>query len=240
MPAHLLEGSTDRIWSQAGIKVAFLAPTQINSTGYQQIADAAEATSLFQTVGNGQHPNPLVLNMWIVKDITGAFGRADTGGNGAVITESVFTYNNGTGRLDTIAHELGHNLALDHFSWGAGGATNLMTAAGRVSPGLLCEINPGPQKLDQLNDAQIAVARSSSFARALPTSTTNPSPALSFLSAVQIFVTTVPSCCYQLLSAPEAGTNWIEVGNPIPGTATNLQWSITVEGARKFFQARSE
>jgi hypothetical protein len=240
VPVHLLEGPTDRIWMQPGIDVAYLPTVQINNTGFQNIADAAEATSLFETPGNGQHADPLVLNLWIVKDITGAFGRADTGGNGAVIAETVFTFNGGDGRLDTIAHELGHNLALDHFSWGSGGTTNLMTAAGRISPANLCEIMPGTQRLDQLNDAQIAVSRSSQFARALVPPVTNAAPVLSMENEGNLTTTSLASCCYQLLSAPDADANWTPIGVPTPGTSTNLQWLIDFGEPRGYFKVRVE
>lgn len=237
---HLLEGPTDRVWMQAGIDVAFLPMVQINNTGYQNIADAAEATSLFGTPGNGQHADPLVLNLWIVKDITGAFGRADTGGNGAVIAETVFTFNNGNGRLDTIAHELGHNLALNHTTWGASGSTNLMTAEGRSSPGLLCEIIPGTQRLDQLNAAQIAVSRSSKFARALVPSVTNAAPVLGMENEGKLTATSLASCCYQLLSAPDADANWTPIGVSTPGTTTNVQWLIDFGESRGYFKVRVE
>src|SRR5262249_55495756 len=67
-------------------------------------------------------------------------------GNGFATQNRVF-FPASTGKPDTDAHEKGHNLALDHTTFGAGGQTNLMTSgsAGRISP---TPLPPAGSKMD--------------------------------------------------------------------------------------------
>lgn len=77
------------------------------------------------------------------------------------IADTVFTNN----RLDTIAHELGHALALEHDFYGAGNGVplNLMTAGNatppRSAPTFLGNIYPDGGDYDQLTATQIFIAQ---------------------------------------------------------------------------------
>jgi len=57
------------------------------------------------------------------------YGFAWLNGNGVAVAKSTFFGPLGsTPRFDTLAHEIGHNLNLDHSTFGAGSANNVMTA----------------------------------------------------------------------------------------------------------------
>ena len=67
------------------------------------------------------------LNMFFVNSLTGGtgvtgtlFGFAWINNNGVAISKPTFFPSLGHPTFDTLAHEMGHNLNLDHFSFGAG------------------------------------------------------------------------------------------------------------------------
>jgi hypothetical protein len=161
---QLFLAETDKIWAQADVDVVFLPWMQVNSS-------AKLNEDAFGDLG--LNPNPDAVNMWFVNDLTdcggpaaGLYGCGSPAGRVA-ITNAVFTFNAGVGRLDTIAHELGHVLALGHENFGAGPAAldNLMTAgdAPRTIPGSINDIFPDGADLDKLTAEQIAEARTSHF-----------------------------------------------------------------------------
>lgn len=167
------EAVTDKIWAQAGIDVTFLGLAQFNSTAFLTLDNSAEVTSLFTGAGHGQNANPLVLNMWFVDDILPAitYGIAFLGANGIAIADEVFTFNGGVGRLDTIAHEIGHNLGLPHYvdATDPNQLKNLMRdGADRLIPGAIGDVIPDGAQLDRLVAAQITTARDSGFAQPVP------------------------------------------------------------------------
>jgi hypothetical protein len=172
---QLFAAETNKIWEQAGIEINFLAFRQFNNSSYTTIDNDNELYSLFDDPGHEANADNLVLSMWFVDAIlptptSTTFGVAYYGGNRLAIGNDVFSYNNGLGRLDTIAHEIGHNLFLDHNNLGAGGANNLMTAgSARAIPGSINDIYPSGAGLDQLTTAQINQAKSSQYAQAVPT-----------------------------------------------------------------------
>jgi MYXO-CTERM domain-containing protein len=151
---------TSKIWSQAGISIGFDFAGTINSTLYSNIDDTLLGhtfADLHQQYGSG----PGSIDMFLVQTINGAYGEAWLGQGGLVIAmSSVMAYNGGIGRLDTIAHELGHNFGLDHS------ADNhpdylMATGAVRFVPGSLADINPTGLKYDKIPIAQQNTARSS-------------------------------------------------------------------------------
>ncbi|PZV09265.1 MAG: hypothetical protein DCF32_02765 [Leptolyngbya sp.] len=178
------EAATRKIWAQANLDVSFLAPNRLNASRFLTIDNQDEFAELSFAGGAGAFGrNPLStrtsgpISMWFVESIfpyegfdTLGLGWIDQ--NGVLIDDDILTFNNGVGRLDTVAHEIGHNLGLTHEGFGAGGANNLMTDGGfRNSPSTLDDITPDGARLDQLTNRQIDEARSSGFAR------TSPSPA---------------------------------------------------------------
>jgi hypothetical protein len=156
---QLFLAETDKIWAQADIDVVFLPWMQVNSSA-QLNEDNFDQLGL--------NANPDVVNMWFIESLascggeSGPFYGCGSPSGRVAITDDVFTFNAGVGRLDTIAHELGHVLALDHGTFGAGGPDNLMTAGGaRSVPGSINDIFPDGADLDKLTAEQITAARQS-------------------------------------------------------------------------------
>jgi hypothetical protein len=158
---QLFLAETDKIWAQAGIDVAFLPWMTVNSTLQLNEDDFGHLTN---------NANASIVNMWFVESLSECGGPANPatlfgcGGSGHVaITDLVFSYLP-NGRLDTIAHELGHVLGLGHGDFGAGGDDNLMTQGStRDIPDVIGDINPDGLGLDKLTQAQIDEALTSSF-----------------------------------------------------------------------------
>jgi hypothetical protein len=165
----LFEDETDKIWAQAGIDILFRETAQLDQTGFLAInTRTREHVDLYRT-GNALVGDPELtasVNLYFVDDIdSGLFGLgcgADLfagycGGEvGIIISDEVFSFADGLGRLDTLAHELGHVLGLTHTGLGAGGTENLMSdGASRFVPGSSDDIAPDGLGLDQLTSAQI-------------------------------------------------------------------------------------
>ncbi len=179
---NFFEDITARILAQARIRISFLPVNQLNSTRFLSIGDqnsgsaSSEFYELTRTGGAGafcRHPNSTnssgPINLWFVDEIkagNGAvqFGMAWVGANGVLISEAVLDYNHGMGRMDTIAHEIGHNLGLRHSTLGAGAANNLLTDGnGRQTPRSAADVGPHGGGIDLLTDAQIETISASSF-----------------------------------------------------------------------------
>ena len=168
---NTFSAETTKIYAQAGVKPIFLPTTTINSTASQVVP----SVTTVNVAGNGQSPNSTVINTWFVKQMSAPpgsvlYGEAYLGGNGvAISTTDVNSFNGGIGRVDTVAHELGHNFGLGHTNFGAGGAQNLVTAGSvRTIPNGVANIAPDGANLDQLTAAQIAQVRSSPFVKQIP------------------------------------------------------------------------
>jgi hypothetical protein len=168
------EAETDKIWAQANIDVTFLAIQDFNETDFLSLDDGSEILNLFQAPGHAQSSDAAIINLWFVDEIWPAgvdttYGIALNNANGIAISDDTFSFNGGIGRLDTIAHELGHNLGLSHL-YGSENAGFLMTSsADRNIPGGFDDIVPGPgDALDKLTAGEISLALQSSYVVPIP------------------------------------------------------------------------
>jgi hypothetical protein len=177
---NFFEAITDKLWAQAGIGVTFLPPNQLNNSTFLSIAPGSGSNSEFSQLAFsggagafGRHPSSSrttgPINMWFVDVIEAGsglvqYGSAWIGLNGVLISDDIYIFNGGVGRLDVIAHELGHNLGLEHDTLGAGGANNLMSdGSRRAIPNSIDDIFPDGARLGQLTGDQIQRVRSSGF-----------------------------------------------------------------------------
>lgn len=180
----LFEAEADKVWSQAGIDIKFnttwytlnnatyfnMTSAQIDGlaglTGQPWSSLGSNIIRMFfvHTIDSGGSAGIARQSSWQAGELPGDPPQIIPG-NGFAIADLVFTSN----RLDTIPHELGHNLALLHNSYGAGGTTNLMTAgeSGRGVPTSIGNIFPDGLDYDQLTAEQKSIARAMPFAVAL-------------------------------------------------------------------------
>ena len=164
---NLFSAETQKIWDQGDIIIDFLAFQTVNST------EQLNEDDFDDLLANG---DPMIVNLWFVHDLFDCggpvapgfilFGCGSSSGRVA-ITDFVFSFNGGIGRLDTIAHELGHVLGLGHNNFGAGGNDNFMSSGGlpRLIPSSIDDINPDGLMLDKMTALQATEARSSRFAK---------------------------------------------------------------------------
>lgn len=164
-----IEAGIDTIWAQAGIDIAFLPDViRYNSTfAYQgsggtrpsgdldQILSRAAAAGKVNTVAS-------VLNMFFVNVVPGFAFTSENTSNGiagvgydgiaAFVGDNLLTFQNGRDVIaSVIAHEIGHNLGLNHA---ASGGPNLMSPSGTT---------------EQLTTAQINTVLQSSFPQPIAT-----------------------------------------------------------------------
>lgn len=160
---QLFPAIADKIWLQASIDVVFFPWMVVNSSAMLN-EDMFNHLSL--------NANSMVINMWFVESLSDCggpvagtlFGCGSSSGRVA-ITDAVFTFNSNAGRLDTIAHELGHVLGLSHAS-AAGDDDNLMqSGSSRNVPTTINDIVPDGADLSQLNAAQLQTVAGSSYVK---------------------------------------------------------------------------
>lgn len=171
---NLFAAETAKIWAQADIVVNWLGWQTVNSS-------ARLNEDNFSDLGNLAPLN--VVDLWFVNSLSdcggpvaGTLFGCGTSAGWFALTKAVFDYSP-VGRLDTLAHELGHVLGLGHDDFGAGDADNLMTAgSSRLIPQAIGDINPDGDKLDKLTNEQIAQARRSSFLTDVPEQVPEPGP----------------------------------------------------------------
>ncbi len=179
---NFFEDITAKILEQASLKVSFLPPNRLNATRFLKIDDSRQRNSpeyefyeLTRTGGAGafgRHPDSSrfsgPINVWFVEEIEAIsgftqFGLAWINSNGVLVSEAALDFGS-SGRTDTLAHEIGHNLGLRHATLGAGGANNLLTDGDRRNiPGSVADVSPNGAGLSNLTDAQIKTIRTSSF-----------------------------------------------------------------------------
>ncbi|MFH7241550.1 MAG: zinc-dependent metalloprotease family protein [Spirulina sp.] len=171
----LFEEATRKLWAQANVVIDFLTPNRLNDSRFLTIDDQQEFSELSFGGGSGafgRHPLSTrttgPLNLWFVDRIFAYDNDTETLGlgwidlNGVVVSDNLLGFNNGLDRIDTVGHEIGHNLGLTHGNFGAGGANNLMTdGLSRRSPLSIAEITPDGANLGQLTQAQIDFVRQS-------------------------------------------------------------------------------
>jgi hypothetical protein len=170
-PTPIFQSEIEKIYRQAGVASIFLPTTQLNNTSLLQTTGIAAINQ----PGNGRSPNSTTVNTWFVDNLNTTpgsilYGQAYVGGNGVVINgTAVQNFNNGNGRRDTLAHEIGHNLGLEHDTFGAGGGNNLLTAGNsRSVPDGVGNITPSGSDLSQLTAEQIAKIRTSPLLNQVP------------------------------------------------------------------------
>lgn len=135
------EAETDKIWAQAGIDVSFVSAADLWSTSLLNGSSGIDAIT-----GGLAGPG---TTMYLMNTIAGVYGNAwGNAGGLAIAMDSVMSFNGGIGRLDTIAHELGHNLGLyfgagssgghdnsnPNFLIASGGIRNVPTSLGDICP----------------------------------------------------------------------------------------------------------
>lgn len=191
--------STAKIWAQAGISVFYNLVGTINNSLFANIDDGV-AGRTFDDLAHvgGNYLSSTMVDMFLVHTIAGAYGEGWIGAGGlAVAMDTILAFAPG-GRIDTMAHELGHNLGLDVApdpnadGNGHSNDPNQLMASGGIRniPLTLSDINPDGLGYDQLSENQIEVARRSSLLRDIDVAAVpEPAPfAISFVGLMLLLV----------------------------------------------------
>ena len=166
--------STAKIWMQAGISVLYNFVGEIHNSLFTNIDDGVAGRTFDDLAHLGaNYQSTTLVDMFLVHTVVGAYGEGWLGLGGLVMAmDTILGYAPG-GRIDTMAHELGHNLGLvpptdPNFdgSFHSTDPNQLMASGGiRHIPLTLGDINPDGLGYDQLSENQINVARQSSLLR---------------------------------------------------------------------------
>ena len=102
------EDEADKIWAQAGIDMNFIFGSTVNNTALNNNQDSVD--DFTASLGG------LGTTMYLVNNLVSGgtlYGEAYVNAGGLVINMgAVMAFNAGAVRLDTIAHEIGHNLGI--------------------------------------------------------------------------------------------------------------------------------
>ena len=195
---------TNKIWAQAGISVTFSFIDTIANSAFYNLDDTIEGRA-FDDLYNfkfGAGAASKVTNrvdMFLVNNFDGAYGVGYFGFGGLVMSmKTISEFDCGgaagcTGRVDTLAHELGHNFGLvpstfldaDNVSGDDGhslGDNTLMRSGlSRLVPTTAADIAPDNLGLDLLPQTHIDLARRSTLLNAVPEPSTWAMVALALL-----------------------------------------------------------
>lgn len=191
------ESFADAAFAQAGIGFAFAPVVKYNNSAYLDPRADSTGSSVFDTAhqlvrtpGHDQSTNPKTLNVYFVNNIiattnnvpngAGVYGYGLIGGNGTIVATGPDAHGY-VAALDTVAHELGHNLGLFHVDAPPLNTTsynqpsNLMRSLGRTVPTQTCQVVPyscapssGLPKTDQLAPFQVTTVKSPPIFTELP------------------------------------------------------------------------
>ncbi len=230
---NLFRDITEKILAQAKLRVSFLPERQLNASRFLSINDSSDRNSsdyefyeLTRTGGQGafgRNPDSTEtsgpINVWFVDTIEGSngftqFGLAWVNANGVLISKEALEFN-GTGRPDTLAHEVGHNLGLRHSTLGAGGSNNLLTDGDRRNvPGSVDDIAPDGAGLSSLTTAQLQTILDSPFVNSgtsgsLSSSVVASGDVISALPYLQASRTEAEATATSAVSVPDEASSWI-------------------------------
>lgn len=171
------EAAGDKVWGQAGIDLVFLPFIQINSTDLWAIETHLDMPGPFWDLN--------IIQMFfvsVIDDTPGYVGLGWLGANGVAIADKI---PDEVFRLDTIAHELGHNLGLWHYDEEHGAPDDceageeffLMSVCGVGRyPHLIEDILPDGDMYGKLSAGEISTAVATGLSRGWLTDVSIPEP----------------------------------------------------------------